>query len=163
MIPVSASFAPGAGRRKTCEPLRGGRIIGVFGESMMEPTSSTAPAERITDIEVVENYVGGRWLARRPAVRRRLQPRDRPVIAERRCRPVRTSMRRSRRRRAFPPRHTPVVLRARALFRFVELLEAHADDIARTVTTEHGKTLGESRGSVRPGIECVEVACAPPR
>ena len=30
------------------------------------------------------------------------------------------------------------------------------------VTTEHGKTLDESRGSVRRGIECVEVACGAP-
>jgi malonate-semialdehyde dehydrogenase (acetylating)/methylmalonate-semialdehyde dehydrogenase len=30
------------------------------------------------------------------------------------------------------------------------------------VTTEHGKTLDESRGSVRRGIECVEVACGSP-
>ena len=32
----------------------------------------------------------------------------------------------------------------------------------RTVTTEHGKTLDEARGSVRRGIECVEVACGAP-
>ena len=31
-----------------------------------------------------------------------------------------------------------------------------------TVTTEHGKTLDESRGSVRRGIENVEVACGAP-
>ena len=34
--------------------------------------------------------------------------------------------------------------------------------LARIVTTEHGKTLDESRGSVRRGIECVEVACGAP-
>jgi hypothetical protein len=28
--------------------------------------------------------------------------------------------------------------------------------------TEHGKTLDEARGSVRRGIECVEVACGAP-
>ena len=83
---------------------------------------------------------------------------------ERRCRRARTSTPRSRRRRArFPAwRDTPVVLRARAIFRFVELLEEHFEEIARTVTTEHGKTLDESRGSVRRGIECVEVACGAP-
>ena len=30
------------------------------------------------------------------------------------------------------------------------------------MTTEHGKTLDEARGSVRRGIECVEVACGAP-
>jgi malonate-semialdehyde dehydrogenase (acetylating) / methylmalonate-semialdehyde dehydrogenase len=65
--------------------------------------------------------------------------------------------------KAFPAwRDTPVVLRARALFRFAHLLEQHAEEIARMVTTEHGKTIDESRGSVRRGIECVEVACGAP-
>ncbi len=48
------------------------------------------------------------------------------------------------------------------MFRFRELLEEHFDEIAATVTREHGKTLDESRGSVRRGIECVEVACGTP-
>ena len=57
---------------------------------------------------------------------------------------------------------TPPVIRARAMFRFRALLEEHFEEIARQVTTEHGKTLDESRGSVRRGIECVEVACGAP-
>ena len=48
------------------------------------------------------------------------------------------------------------------MFTFKALLEAHAEEIARIVTTEHGKTLDESRGSVRRAIECVEVACGAP-
>jgi malonate-semialdehyde dehydrogenase (acetylating)/methylmalonate-semialdehyde dehydrogenase len=64
---------------------------------------------------------------------------------------------------AFPDwSETPPVVRARAMFRFRELLDAHLDELARLVTTEHGKTLAESRGSVRRGIECVEVACGAP-
>src|SRR6185295_13609460 len=57
---------------------------------------------------------------------------------------------------------TPPVLRARAMFRFRQQLEDHFEEIARIVTTEHGKTLDEARGSVRRGIECVEVACGAP-
>ena len=57
---------------------------------------------------------------------------------------------------------TPPVIRARAMFRFRALLDEHFEEIARQVTTEHGKTLDESRGSVRRGIECVEVACGAP-
>src|SRR5262249_22999036 len=65
--------------------------------------------------------------------------------------------------KAFPAwRDTPVVQRARGMLRFTHLLEQHFDEIARTVTTEHGKTLDEARGSVRRGIECVEVASAAP-
>ena len=57
---------------------------------------------------------------------------------------------------------TPPVVRARTMFTFKALLEDHFDELARLVTTEHGKTLDESRGSVRRGIECVEVACGGP-
>ncbi len=65
--------------------------------------------------------------------------------------------------KAFPGwRDTPVVVRARAMFKLAALLEQHFEELARTVTTEHGKTIDESRGSVRRGIECVEVACGAP-
>ncbi len=65
--------------------------------------------------------------------------------------------------KAFPGwRDTPVVQRARTMFRFAHLLEEHFEEIARQVTTEHGKTIDESRGSTRRGIECVEVACGAP-
>ena len=57
---------------------------------------------------------------------------------------------------------TPPVVRARAMFRFRQLLEDNFETIARQVTAEHGKTLDEARGSVRRGIECVEVACGAP-
>jgi len=64
---------------------------------------------------------------------------------------------------AFPGwSETPPVARARAMFTFRALLDQHAEELARLVTTEHGKTLDEARGSVRRGIECVEVACAGP-
>jgi malonate-semialdehyde dehydrogenase (acetylating) / methylmalonate-semialdehyde dehydrogenase len=64
---------------------------------------------------------------------------------------------------AFPGwRETPPVTRVQPLFKFKTLLEAHVEELARLVTTEHGKTLHESRGSVRRGIECVEVACGAP-
>lgn len=64
---------------------------------------------------------------------------------------------------AFPAwRDTPVVERARVMFRLVSLLEKNADDIARTISREHGKTHAESLGSIRRGIEMVEFACGIP-
>ena len=54
---------------------------------------------------------------------------------------------------------TPAVERARVLFRYRELLERHADELARTVTREHGKTLAEAKASVQRGVEMVEFAC----
>ncbi len=64
---------------------------------------------------------------------------------------------------AFPAwRDTPVVERARVMFRLVHLLEKHAESLARTVSLEHGKTHAEAVGSVRRGIEMVEYACGMP-
>jgi malonate-semialdehyde dehydrogenase (acetylating) / methylmalonate-semialdehyde dehydrogenase len=57
---------------------------------------------------------------------------------------------------------TPVVERARVMFRFREKLAAHADELANLVTREHGKTLAESRASVHRGVEVVEFACGVP-
>lgn len=57
---------------------------------------------------------------------------------------------------------TPVVDRARILFRYVHLLEENFEALSRLVTHEHGKTLVEARGSVRRGIEVVEFACGAP-
>jgi malonate-semialdehyde dehydrogenase (acetylating)/methylmalonate-semialdehyde dehydrogenase len=64
---------------------------------------------------------------------------------------------------AFPSwGETPPVERARVFFRFKMLLEENFEQIARCNTREHGKTLAESRGDVRRGIEMVEFACGIP-
>jgi malonate-semialdehyde dehydrogenase (acetylating)/methylmalonate-semialdehyde dehydrogenase len=57
---------------------------------------------------------------------------------------------------------TPAVERARVMFRFRELLTRHAEELARSVTREHGKTLAEARASVQRGVEMVEFACGIP-
>src|SRR5581483_11150362 len=57
---------------------------------------------------------------------------------------------------------TPPAERARIFFRFKMLLEDHFEELAQGVTREHGKTLAESRGDVRRGIEMVEFACGIP-
>lgn len=59
-------------------------------------------------------------------------------------------------------RRTPVTERIQFLFRFKTLLEENLDDLACTITRESGKTLAESRGELRRGIENVEVACGLP-
>ncbi|HEX5081032.1 MAG TPA: CoA-acylating methylmalonate-semialdehyde dehydrogenase [Blastocatellia bacterium] len=66
-------------------------------------------------------------------------------------------------RLAFPGwAETPVVERARVMFRFAHLLETHFDELARLVTREHGKTPEEAKGDMRRGIEMVELACHAP-
>ena len=57
---------------------------------------------------------------------------------------------------------TPVVERAQILFRFRELILAHAEELAHLLTREHGKTLPESRASVQRAVEMVEFACGAP-
>ncbi|MEM9187051.1 MAG: CoA-acylating methylmalonate-semialdehyde dehydrogenase [Planctomycetota bacterium] len=57
---------------------------------------------------------------------------------------------------------TPVVERARVMFRYRSLMEAHFDEIVELVTREHGKTLAEARAEVNRGAEMVEFAAGIP-
>lgn len=61
-----------------------------------------------------------------------------------------------------PWSRTPPEDRIQYLFRFKQLLEDHFEEVARLVSIENGKTLAESRGELRRGIENVEVACGIP-
>ena len=64
---------------------------------------------------------------------------------------------------AFPAwRETPVVERARVIFRLRALLEEHLEELAELVSLENGKTLDEARGEVRRGIEVAEFASGIP-
>ena len=118
------------------------------------PGAGEAPA--------IPNFIGGRWVPSRSS---RFQDVTNPARGEVIARAPLSSAEEvdeavAAAQRAFPAwRDTPVVARSQVLFRFKALLEEHFEEIARIVTTEHGKTLDESRGSVRRGIECVEVAC----
>jgi malonate-semialdehyde dehydrogenase (acetylating)/methylmalonate-semialdehyde dehydrogenase len=57
---------------------------------------------------------------------------------------------------------TPAQKRARFMFRFKELVESHADDIARAISLEHGKTHADALGEVQRGLEVIEFACGIP-
>lgn len=59
-------------------------------------------------------------------------------------------------------RRTPPGDRIQPLFRLKALLDANFSDIARLITQECGKTLAESEGELRRGIENVEVATGIP-
>ncbi|HEX9855140.1 MAG TPA: CoA-acylating methylmalonate-semialdehyde dehydrogenase [Acidimicrobiia bacterium] len=64
---------------------------------------------------------------------------------------------------AFPGwRDTPVTARQKVMFRFRDLVESHLDDIAKLITTEHGKTFDDARGEVNRGLEVIEFATAIP-
>ncbi|MBC5804636.1 MAG: methylmalonate-semialdehyde dehydrogenase (CoA acylating) [Candidatus Eremiobacter antarcticus] len=57
---------------------------------------------------------------------------------------------------------SPVMERARLMFRYRDLLDRHAEQLAAIITRHHGKTLDEARGEVRRGVEVVEFACGAP-
>jgi malonate-semialdehyde dehydrogenase (acetylating)/methylmalonate-semialdehyde dehydrogenase len=64
---------------------------------------------------------------------------------------------------AFPAwRDTPPAKRARIMFRFKQLLEEHADEIAAAITDEHGKVLDDAMGEFGRGVEVVDYACGIP-
>ena len=64
---------------------------------------------------------------------------------------------------AFPAwRDTPPAKRARIMFRFKQLLEEYADEIAAAITDEHGKVLDDAMGEFGRGVEVVDYACGIP-
>ena len=64
---------------------------------------------------------------------------------------------------AFPAwRDTPPAKRARIMFRFKQLLEEHANEIAAAITDEHGKVLDDAMGEFGRGVEVVDYACGIP-
>ncbi len=64
---------------------------------------------------------------------------------------------------AFPAwRDTPPARRARIMFRFKQLLEESADEIAAAITEEHGKVLDDAMGEFGRGVEVVDYACGIP-
>ncbi len=65
---------------------------------------------------------------------------------------------------AFPQwADTPPLRRARVMFKFLELLNRHRDDLARMITAEHGKVVTDAQSEVTRGIEIVEFACGIPQ
>ncbi|QPH52382.1 CoA-acylating methylmalonate-semialdehyde dehydrogenase [Pontivivens ytuae] len=65
---------------------------------------------------------------------------------------------------AFPAwSRTPPLKRARVMFRFLELLNANTDKLAKELSREHGKTHDDALGEVARGIEVVEFACGIPQ
>src|SRR5437764_6820151 len=53
--------------------------------------------------------------------------------------------------------------RARVMFKFKELVEAHMDELAHLLSSEHGKVLADSRGDVQRGLEVIEYTCGIPQ
>jgi malonate-semialdehyde dehydrogenase (acetylating)/methylmalonate-semialdehyde dehydrogenase len=52
--------------------------------------------------------------------------------------------------------------RARVMFKFLELVAKEYDDLARLLSSEHGKTFPDAKGDIQRGLEVVEFACGIP-
>ena len=59
-------------------------------------------------------------------------------------------------------REVPVIERVQVLYRYKALIEKYAEDVARIMTTENGKTFDDAKLSVRRAVQMVEVACGMP-
>ena len=65
---------------------------------------------------------------------------------------------------AFPKwSDTPPIRRARVMFKFLELLNLHKDELAHMITAEHGKVFTDAQGEVARGIDIVEFSCGIPQ
>jgi malonate-semialdehyde dehydrogenase (acetylating)/methylmalonate-semialdehyde dehydrogenase len=65
---------------------------------------------------------------------------------------------------AFPAwAETSPLRRARILFKFLELMNQHRDELARLITAEHGKVYTDAQGEVTRGIEILEFATGIPQ
>ena len=66
--------------------------------------------------------------------------------------------------KAFPAwADTSPLRRARVMFKFLELLNIHKDELAHMITAEHGKVFTDAQGEVTRGIEIVEFATGIPQ
>jgi len=120
--------------------------------------------EPIKGVPLVKNYIDGEWVESKGEIRDVVNPVTCQVIGKV---PISTEEEINAAveaaQAAFPDwRRTTPLARARCLFRLKELMEEHFEDISRIQTQEHGKTIDESRGETRRGIENVEVACGIP-
>ena len=120
--------------------------------------------EPIKGVPMVKNYIGGEWVESKGEIIDVVNPVTCETIGkvgistkEEIDAAVEAAL------EAYPDwRRTPAVTRARYLFRLRELLEENFEELSRIQTQEHGKTIDESRGETRRGIENVEVACGIP-
>jgi malonate-semialdehyde dehydrogenase (acetylating)/methylmalonate-semialdehyde dehydrogenase len=120
--------------------------------------------EPIKQVISLKNYIGGEWVESRGEILDVVNPATCKVVAKV---PISTKDEINKAveiaGEAFPDwRRTPPLARARCLFRLKQLMEEHFEELSRIQTMEHGKTIDESRGETRRGIENVEVAAGIP-
>jgi len=129
--------------------------------SSLPSRSAASAAPSIAAIDVVQHWIGGRLtkaqgrtlevfnpatgqVARRVAMASNDEVGDAVASAQ----------------AAFPAwADTPPIRRAHVLSKFLNLLNEHRDELAASITSEHGKVFTDAQGEVTRGIETVEFAC----
>ncbi|MEO5989945.1 MAG: CoA-acylating methylmalonate-semialdehyde dehydrogenase [Candidatus Eisenbacteria bacterium] len=132
---------------------------------MSTQQDSATLAGSMTPVRTLQIYVGGRWIdstakstfdVHNPALDKVIA-RTPMGGAEDVDRAAQAAL------KAFPAwRATPPVNRVRFLFTLKNLFEKSFEDLARTITIEHGKALDESRSSVRRAIDNIDMAIGIP-
>jgi malonate-semialdehyde dehydrogenase (acetylating) / methylmalonate-semialdehyde dehydrogenase len=121
--------------------------------------------DTLASVKLLDNYVAGNWT---PASSSETLEVDNPATGEVLAR-VPLSSRAdldaavTAARAALPAwRDVSVIQRGRHLFALREGLDQRREELAQSVTTEMGKTIGDARAEVARMIEMVEAACAVP-
>src|SRR5690242_1772074 len=131
----------------------------------MTPTTNGS-SMAVTATRLLDNYIDGEWTPARAAtdVLDVIRPATGEVLARvplSGASDLDDAVRAAR--DALPEwRAVSTIARARKLFELRERLVARSDEMARSVTTEMGKTLVDARAEVARMIEMVEAACAVP-
>jgi len=120
--------------------------------------------EPIKEVLNLRNYINGEWVESKGEVKDVVNPATQKTMAKV---PMSTrgevNMAIKAAKEAYPDwRRTTPLARVRCLFRLKELMEENFEQLSRIQTVEHGKTIDESRGETRRGIEMVEVATGIP-
>ncbi|HSS31675.1 MAG TPA: CoA-acylating methylmalonate-semialdehyde dehydrogenase [Solirubrobacterales bacterium] len=125
----------------------------------------SVPETQAADVRTLSNYVGGAWVP--SAATEHLDVTD-PASGKVLARvPLSTTAELdvavAAARAALPEwRAVSLIERGRRLFTLRDALSRRREDLARSVTAEMGKTIGDSRAEVARMIEMVECACAIP-
>jgi len=120
--------------------------------------------EPIKEVKILKNYIAGIWVESQGELKEVVNPATGKIIAKV---PISTKEELNEAiesaKEVFPSwRRTTPLAWVRCLFRLKELMEENFEELSRIQTMEHGKTIDESRGETRRGIENVEVATGIP-
>src|SRR5215212_4490620 len=119
----------------------------------------------VTEAKLLENWIGGEWVAPdTDDVQDVWDPASGDVLARV---PISGAEEIDRAARAAHDAwrewsDTPVMQRARVMFRLADLYERHLDELGELVVRENGKSIDEGKGEVRRGIDVIEFAAGMP-